>query len=132
MERPVPTDLPVLERRKPRKGKASVPYWLLLPAALVLLGLFVLPMLSMASLSLQTGSSLEGFVQTFRFANYADVLSKNSEFIVRSIVNAAIVTVAALLLAYPVAYWIAFYGGRRKNVFLLLILLPFFVSQLAE
>ena len=26
------------------------------------------------------------------------------------------------------AYWIAFYGGRRKSVFLFLLLLPFFVS----
>ncbi len=32
------------------------------------------------------------------------------------------------MLAYPVAYWIAFYGGRRKSVFLFLLLLPFFVS----
>jgi spermidine/putrescine transport system permease protein len=43
-------------------------------------------------------------------------------------VYAGIVTVLALLLAYPVAYWIAFYGGRRKSTFLLLLLLPFFVS----
>lgn len=128
MERPVPTDLPVLERRKPRRGKTAVPYALLVPGALVLLALFFVPMLSMASLSLQEGSSLEGFRQTFRFANYADVLSKNSVFLVRSVKNSAIVTLVALLLAYPAAYWIAFYGGRRKNVFLLLVLLPFFVS----
>ena len=37
-------------------------------------------------------------------------------------------TVAALLIAYPVAYWIAFYGGRFKSVFLFLLLLPFFIS----
>ena len=36
---------------------------------------------------------------------------------------AGIVTVLALVLAYPVAYWIAFYGGRRKSVFLFLLLL---------
>ena len=41
---------------------------------------------------------------------------------------AGIVTLLALLLAYPVAYWIAFYGGQRKSVFLFLLLLPFFVS----
>jgi spermidine/putrescine transport system permease protein len=38
------------------------------------------------------------------------------------------VTLVALLLAYPVAYWIAFYGGRFKSVFLFLLLLPFFIS----
>ncbi|HET9007344.1 MAG TPA: ABC transporter permease, partial [Actinomycetes bacterium] len=31
-------------------------------------------------------------------------------------------------LAYPMAYWIAFYGGARKSTYLFLILLPFFVS----
>jgi len=47
------------------------------PALLWLLLLFVIPMLAMASLSLQTGNSLEGFRQTFRFANFADALSQN-------------------------------------------------------
>jgi spermidine/putrescine transport system permease protein len=37
-------------------------------------------------------------------------------------------TLACLLLAYPMTYWIAFYGGRWKSSILLLILLPFFVS----
>jgi spermidine/putrescine transport system permease protein len=32
------------------------------------------------------------------------------------------------VLAFPVAYWIAFYGGKRKATYLFLILLPFFVS----
>ena len=32
------------------------------------------------------------------------------------------------MIAFPVAYWIAFYGGRRKNFFLLMLLVPFFVS----
>jgi spermidine/putrescine transport system permease protein len=33
-----------------------------------------------------------------------------------------------LIIAYPMAYWIAFYGGHRKSAYLLLVLLPFFVS----
>jgi len=43
-------------------------------------------------------------------------------------VYAAIVTIATLLVGYPVAYWIAFKGGRHKTTFLFLLLLPFFVS----
>ena len=85
-------------------------------------------MFAMASLSTQTGSSLEGFSQTFRFANFTDAISANSEFFLRSIRNGAIVTVLALLIAYPVAYWIAFYGGRFKTVILFVLLLPFFIS----
>jgi spermidine/putrescine transport system permease protein len=47
---------------------------------------------------------------------------------VRSVVYAGLTTLLALLLAYPMTYWIAFYGGRWKTSILLLILLPFFVS----
>lgn len=85
-------------------------------------------MIAMASVALQEGSALEGYRLTWRFANFADVIAKDWEFLVRSLRNGAIVTVVALVLAYPIAYWIAFYGGRFKSVFLFLVLLPFFVS----
>ncbi|HEX9716479.1 MAG TPA: ABC transporter permease, partial [Actinomycetota bacterium] len=85
-------------------------------------------MVAMASLALQEGTSLEGFRMTWRFANFTDALSKYDEFFLRSLRNGAIVTAASLLLSYPIAYWIAFYGGRFKTVFLFLLLLPFFVS----
>jgi spermidine/putrescine transport system permease protein len=98
------------------------------PALIWLLVLFVIPMFAMASLSTQTGTSLEGFQQTFRFANFTDAITANSHFFLRSFRNGLIVTVIALLLAYPVAYWIAFYGGRFKTVILFLLLLPFFIS----
>jgi spermidine/putrescine transport system permease protein len=101
---------------------------LLSPGALWLVLLFVVPMIAMTSLALQEGSSLEGYRLTWHFANFADATTKNLEILVRTLRNAAIVTGVALLLAYPIAYWIAFYGGRFKNVFLFLLLLPFFVS----
>ena len=101
---------------------------LLAPGGLWLLLLFIVPMIAMASLSLQEGSSLEGYRLTWHFATYPDVMSQYGSFLVRSLRNGAIVTVVALLLSYPIAYWIAFYGGRFKSVFLFLLLLPFFVS----
>jgi spermidine/putrescine transport system permease protein len=128
MERPVPTDLRELTRRRKRRGRALAPYALLGPGGVWLLILFIVPMFSMGSLALQEGNALDGFVQTYRFANFADVFSKNEAFIVRSLRNGAIVTVLSLVIAYPVAYWIAFYGGKVKNVFLFLVLLPFLVA----
>ena len=127
MERHLQPDLPDVAPER-RKRRSRAPYGLAAPGLLWLLVLFVIPMLAMASLSLQTGNSLEGFRMTWRFANFTDALSQNGVFLVRSLRNAAIVTGVALLLAYPVAYWIAFYGGRFKNVFLFLLLLPFFIS----
>lgn len=128
MERPVPVDLRELTRRRRRRGKVLAPYALLAPGAIWLLVLFLVPMVSMGGLALQEGNALDGFVQTFRVANFGDVLSKNYEILVRSLRNGAIVTAVALLVAYPVAYWIAFYGGKAKNVFLFLVLLPFLVA----
>ena len=128
MERHLQPDLPDVAAPERRTKRSKAPFGLAAPALLWLLVLFVVPMIAMLSLSLQTGNSLEGFRQTFRFANFTDALSQNGPFVVRSLRNAAIVTGIALLLAYPVAYWIAFYGGRFKNVFLFLLLLPFFIS----
>ena len=128
MERHLQSDLPDVEVPERRTRRSKAPYGLATPALFWLLVLFVIPMIAMVSLSLQTGNSLEGFRQTFRFANYSDALSQNGDIILRSLRNAAIVTAAALVLAYPVAYWIAFYGGKFKNVFLFMLLLPFFIS----
>ena len=77
--------------------------------------------------SLQSGF-IGDFHFNWHFANYADAIRLHGDIYVRSLVYAGIVTALALVLAYPVAYWIAFYGGRRKSVFLFLLLLPFFVS----
>jgi spermidine/putrescine transport system permease protein len=127
VERPVPADLRLLNRR-PRRAKRLVPYALLAPGGLWLVSFFIVPMLAMLSLSLQEGTSLEGFRQTWHFANYTEALSLHGGIFLRSIRNGVIVTAVALLLAYPIAYWIAFYGGRAKSAFLFLLLLPFFVS----
>ncbi|HUF58308.1 MAG TPA: ABC transporter permease [Actinomycetota bacterium] len=128
MERHLPPDLHDLRRRGRRPGKAAAPYALLAPGGLWLLLLFIVPMVAMASLALQEGTALEGYRLTWHFANFTEATSKNWEFLIRSLRNSAIVTAVALVLAYPIAYWIAFYGGRFKSFFLFLLLLPFFVS----
>ena len=105
-----------------------MPYWLSAPGNLWLLIIFLLPMVAMATLSLQQGNSRTGFSFTWHFANYTDGLRTYGTFFIRSVRNGVIVTGAALLIGYPMAYWIAFYAGRRKSIFLFLVLLPFFVS----
>jgi spermidine/putrescine transport system permease protein len=106
-----------------------VPYYLLSPGGLFLAVFFLLPLALMLYTSLESGGLLSGgFSFTWEFQNYTDVLSQYQRQFVRSIQYSAIVTVAALLLAYPMTYWIAFYAGKWKTSFLLLILAPFFVS----
>jgi spermidine/putrescine transport system permease protein len=110
------------------RGGRLTPYLVGLPGGLWLGIFFVVPILVMLSLSLQSGNAEEGFRFTWEWSNYADAWEFYHTQFVRSIVFGLIVTVLCLVLAYPMAYWIAFYGGSRKSTYLFLILLPFFVS----
>src|SRR6266540_4523686 len=109
-------------------GRRFVPYLIGLPGGMWLAIFFVIPILVMLSLSLQSGNAEAGFRFTWEWANNADAWEFYHTQFVRSIIYGLIVTVLCLVLAYPMAYWIAFYGGRRKSTYLFLILLPFFVS----
>jgi spermidine/putrescine transport system permease protein len=101
---------------------------LLGPGGLWLLLFFIVPLFFMLSVSLQTGDLFQGFRNTWRFANYTDAISQYHVQFIRSLVFGTIATVITLVVSYPLAYWIAFRGGRHKTTFLLIMLLPFFVS----
>jgi len=108
-----------------------VPYALLLPGIAFLTLFFVVPLGYLGYQSLQEQDPIE-FTYTFTWAwsNYADALTEYDEQLVRSLVYAGIATVLALLISYPLAYWIAFRGGRWKSLLLLFIVGPFFVTYL--
>jgi spermidine/putrescine transport system permease protein len=104
------------------------PYALLLPGGLWLLIFFVVPLVAMLSLSLQQGDIVNGYTMTWHWQTYVDGIRQYHEQILRSLGYGGASTVLQLAIGYPVAYWIAFHGGRRKSVYLFLLLLPFFVS----
>ncbi|MER7130951.1 ABC transporter permease [Streptosporangium saharense] len=108
--------------------KRLAPYLLILPGGLWLLIFLVVPMVFMASVSTQEGDIINGFVQTFDFSVYGDALTRYQTQFLRSVGYGLVGTVVSIAMAYPVAYWIAFRGGSRKSTYLLLVLLPFFVS----
>lgn len=109
-----------------------MPYLLLAPGVLWLLVFFFVPMFTLFQTSLQEGSLQEGYTLTWRVANYAEALQAFSSQYVRSFVYAGIATVAALLVGYPLAYFIAFRAGRFRNLFLLLVIMPLLVSFLVR
>ena len=111
-----------------RLRRTLAPYLLILPGGLWLLLFFAIPMVTMLSLSLQQGDVVSGYVFTGHWQTYVDAITNYRTQLVRSLVYGALATVVLIVLAFPVAYWIAFYGGRRKASYLFLLLLPFFVS----
>jgi spermidine/putrescine transport system permease protein len=116
-------------RRSLGLRRRLTPYYLLSPGGAYLAIFFLLPLGLMVYTSLQSGGLLSGgFTFTWEWGNYTDVLTSYQTQFVRSVVYSLIVTFVALGLAYPMTYWIAFYGGRWKSSLLLLMLLPFFVS----
>jgi spermidine/putrescine transport system permease protein len=114
--------------RARRLRNRLTPYLLVLPGWLWLVIFFVVPTLSMLSVSTMTGNDLDGFKQTFHFSTYGNAWDSYHVQILRSLRYGLSATVICLLIAYPVAYWIAFRGGRYKSSLLFLLLLPFFVS----
>jgi spermidine/putrescine transport system permease protein len=105
-----------------------VAYFLLLPGGVWLLLFYVIPTISMLSVSLQEGSLEQGYRLTWNVGVYGEVLLRNDTQIIRSLLYGLVTTVVTLLIAYPLAYTIAFHGGRFKNALLFLVILPFFVS----
>ena len=107
-----------------------VPYLLLGPGLIWLILFFVIPLYFMGRLSLETGSLETGYQFNWAWSNFSDSLSRFDTQFVRSFVYAGAATVIALLISYPLAYAIAFRGGRWKNALLLAVIAPFFTTYL--
>jgi len=112
------------------RHRGLTPYLLLAPGVLWLSIFFVVPLGFLAYQSLESGNFDIGYSFSWAWGNYADALRNYRGQFIRSLEYAGIATVLALLLSYPVAYWIAFRGGRWKNLLLLFIVAPFFVTYL--
>jgi spermidine/putrescine transport system permease protein len=114
------------------RHKGVTPYLLLLPGIVWLVLFFVAPLGFLGYQSLQTGTFDTGYTFDWAFSNYVDAVRDYHEQLVRSFVYAGIATILALLVSYPLVYWIAFRAGRWKNVFLILIVAPLFVTYLVR
>ncbi len=116
----------------PRLRRRLVPYLLLGPGLVWLIVFFAIPALNQAYVSLLDGSLETGYVFDWNFASYSEAISQYAGHFGRSIGYAGLATVFALLISFPLAYFIAFKAGRLKTLMLLLIVLPFFTSYLVR
>jgi spermidine/putrescine transport system permease protein len=106
-----------------------VPYFLLGPGTIWLVLFFVVPLYYMAELSLWSGVVGE-FEFSWNWSNYSEALSAYDTQFVRSFEYAGAATLLALLIAYPLAYAIAFKAGRWRNLMLFAVVAPFFTTYL--
>jgi spermidine/putrescine transport system permease protein len=113
-----------------RLKRAGLPYLLLLPGLGWLLVFFAIPLAYMAFESLKTGTLDTGYVFNWEFANYTDAIADFNEQFLRSFQYAGLATILGLLIGYPLAYVIAFRGGRWRNALLLAVIVPFFITYL--
>jgi len=114
-----------------RSRRKLFPYILLLPGLAWLIVFFLVPVLTQSYVSLETGNLEQGYQFNWAFHTYSDALSNYGEQFARSFEYAAAATILALVISFPLAYYIAF-KSKRKNLLLLLIILPFFTSYLVR
>jgi spermidine/putrescine transport system permease protein len=106
------------------------PYLLLGPGLAWLAVFFIVPLGYLGYQSLKEGTVQVGYVFNWAWGNYSDAISQYHAQLFRALEYAGIATAVALAISYPLAYWIAFRGGRWKNLLLLFIIAPFFVTYL--
>ena len=120
----------------PGKKSAKVAILLLAPGLMYLVIFFVAPLVSLVITSLQTVDYTTGFAvysYGFEIANYVNVVSQYGEQIGRSFIYAFFATIAALLISYPLAYFIGVKARRYpllQALMLTLVIAPFFISFL--
>lgn len=103
----------------------------MIPSVFMLLVFFLLPMIVMASFSFRQGSFGEAR-NIWTLTHYQEFL-KNSAFqnlLWRSIIMSLETSIYCIVLAYPMAYFLAFHAGRHRFALLTLIMAPAWTSFL--
>jgi len=113
-------------RSEPFRG-----YTLLSPTLGLMVIALAVPLGMLATMSFWTQTYLD-FDKSFSLTNYQAFFDKEiyPKLLFKSIRISATVTLATVLLAYPMAYFIAFRVKRNKLVWLILITVPFWTSYL--
>jgi spermidine/putrescine transport system permease protein len=103
----------------------------LLPGGLWLLLFFLAPLTLVILVSFGTPDDLGGAIYGWHPDNYSRVFDPLfAPVLLRSVAYALATVVLCLALGYPVAYYIARFGGRHKQALIALVVLPFFVNYL--
>ena len=113
------------------RSEALRGYTLLSPTLLVMALAMGIPFAIMVVMSFwtQVGFDID---TAFTLANYGEAVERPlyKALLIRSLMISGACTVATVLLAYPMAYYVAFHVHRRKLLWIILMTLPFWTSYL--
>jgi spermidine/putrescine transport system permease protein len=114
-------------------GRRGSLWFLAVPPYLWLLLLFVVPLGVVVAISLLPGSGRINFGAGWPSLNHYQEVLDTAAYLRRlgiSLGMAFVIAAAATILAYPIAYFLAFRAQRRATIFLILLLIPFASSYL--
>jgi putative spermidine/putrescine transport system permease protein len=104
------------------------------PASLVVLVIIMIPILQLARYSFNRFDPAELMQSAFTFANYAKFFGDPyyREIFFTTLGIAALCTVLALVLGFPVAYFLARTQSRYKSLFVILLVFPLMVGNVVR
>jgi spermidine/putrescine transport system permease protein len=119
------------DNRNVRSGR-RIPYVIAAPGLLFLFIFFIVPLVTLFKISLSTKPDrlLPNYEFTWEWSNFGTAFDDFGSQLVRSFAYAGAATVLCILIAYPIAYFIAFKAGQWRNILLGLVMVPFFTSFL--
>jgi spermidine/putrescine transport system permease protein len=107
-------------------------FWMLAPARVWMALFFALPLLIVVAYSVLTRGDYGGVEQPTTFENFTRLFDPlYGAILLRSFMIAIVATAFCLLLGFPLALFIS-RAGRRKNLYLQLVTLPFWTSFLVR
>ncbi len=115
----------------PRRGGAT-PYALLAPGLIWLVIFFMIPIWYLLQTALSVSDTTGNTSFVWKWANFTDSWTNYHDQYIRSFGYALASTLLCIAIGYPLAYFIAFRGGRYKNLLLGLVVVPFFTSYLVR
>lgn len=116
-----------------RSFRFAQPYWLVAPAALLLVFYLVIPVVAMMGLTFFR-TSIFGINFTPTLANYERLFSEwlYLNVLISSVRIGISVTVLVVLISFPIAYWLAKRVDRAKMFLLVLVFVPYWINYVVR
>jgi spermidine/putrescine transport system permease protein len=115
----------------PARSPIGNPWIGILPAGLLMLGFFLLPIIQVIGLSFFEAPETTDAARTLGLGNYVEFLTnaRYTDALLRSVLLAVLVVLFSSLIAFPLAYFLVFVAdAKRRALFLFLLIAPFWTS----